>query len=85
MSAMPVSFTLDVSIVCTISCETVPAPYTGIDAVRSTVDPGATVADDAERVTASVAAAGSTGSTAAMQRVANATLPRTRPTRTCRN
>ena len=47
MSPTEVSFTLAGSIVWTISCETVPAPTTGIAAVSVTCAPGTTVADDA--------------------------------------
>ena len=52
MSARPVSLTFVGSIVCVIVWLTVPALDTGIAAVRSSVDPGATDADDEVTVTA---------------------------------
>ena len=60
MSEAEVSFILVGSIVCTSSCETVPAPSTGIDAVSVTWDPGLTDAAEELTVTAlEEAAAGS--------------------------
>ena len=51
MSDNEVNFIFVGSIVCTISCVSVPAPTTGMDAVRSTVEPGAIVDEDAASVT----------------------------------
>ena len=62
MSDNDVSFTFVGSIVCTISWVSVPAPTTGMDAVRSTVEPGATVAEEATIDTESTARAGPAGS-----------------------
>ena len=52
MSETPVSLTFVGSIVCVMVWLTVPALDTGIAAVRSSVDPGATDADDEVTVTA---------------------------------